>query len=350
VRAAVATVLGALPAIERLEPSILELAGVDRKAISGLEDYARAAAEASSRHRTASAPGREIVELYARAVKVREILRSDLGALVTRGLVDRRRLSSFTGNVGYQNVGFELVDYANLFDDCWPQIRGRTALTAGEVVNAKELSERLVRAAGERKLAKPVLATARIRRQALTLLVKAYDEARRAVAFLRWHTGDAEAIAPSLYGRRKRKKNESAVALAPSAEPTRSMPVVDPADARVSDGLSPPAARDRSFGTAEGAPRVRERGFDEHVEITGQARPAGGRERVGADHDKPDPFGVQRLQEFAPVLVKLGHANRARNHAARAPPPPARSRIFRASTAPRRGLDRRARPHERASR
>ena len=43
---------------------------------------------------------------------------------------------------------------------------------------------------------------ARIRDQAFTLMMRAYDEVRRAVTFLRWQQGDADTIAPSLYAGR----------------------------------------------------------------------------------------------------------------------------------------------------
>jgi hypothetical protein len=71
-----------------------------------------------------------------------------------------------------------------------------------------------VRAAGQREQGPAVVVeTARIRQQAFTLLVKAYDETRRAVSFLRWREGDADTIAPSLYaGRGGRGKPAAPVA------------------------------------------------------------------------------------------------------------------------------------------
>lgn len=49
---------------------------------------------------------------------------------------------------------------------------------------------------------KEVAASTLVRQQAFTLFVKAYDEVRRAVSFLRWKERDADTIAPSLYGAR----------------------------------------------------------------------------------------------------------------------------------------------------
>jgi len=61
-----------------------------------------------------------------------------------------------------------------------------------------------------------------VRRRADTLFVRAYDEVRRIVAYLRWHEGDADSIAPSLYAKRKasrRRRKEPALALANTEAP-----------------------------------------------------------------------------------------------------------------------------------
>ena len=108
--------------------------------------------------------------------------------------------------MGYKNVAFELIDWANLIRDHWSSIQGKTALTEAEVQNAKDLGERLVRAAGLRDQAPLFQAeAARIRQQALTLMVGAYDATRRAIGYLRWEERDADTIAPSLYAGKTRK-------------------------------------------------------------------------------------------------------------------------------------------------
>ena len=44
------------------------------------------------------------------------------------------------------------------------------------------------------------------RQRAFTLLVTAYDEVRRAVTFVRWAEGDADAFAPSLYAKSRKRR------------------------------------------------------------------------------------------------------------------------------------------------
>jgi len=219
VHAAVTTVLGSIPEIRQLAGAIEALPGNGPGSVDALEDYAHAVGEASSLYATAAAAGENIAALNEVAVKMRELIRSDAHALATRGLIDRARLAPFKGLVGYKNVAFELIDWANLMRDCWSAIEGKTALTAEEIAEAKELGTRLVHAVGLREQGPAQLSeAARTRQQAVTLLVRAYDQIRRTVVFLRWNEGDADAIAPSLYaGRsRHRKDADEAVPEAPS--------------------------------------------------------------------------------------------------------------------------------------
>src|SRR5262249_905675 len=150
--------------------------------VDALEDYALAAGEANSRYVTATTPPEDINALNDQAIALRETLKSDATALAHRGLIAQERLLPFKGLVGSKNVAFERIGWANLLGDCWPQIQGKTGLTAEEIAGAKLVGERLVRLAGLREQAPAVVAeVARIRQQAMTLLVNAYDVVERAV-------------------------------------------------------------------------------------------------------------------------------------------------------------------------
>lgn len=205
-QAAIATVLGALPEIRELAATMAGLVDFDRTRAESLEDYAEAAAEAHARYQAATAPPEDIVALNETAMRLREVLRSDATALATRDLLDRAPFKTFQGLTGYRNVGFELIGWASVMRQAWPQISGKTALTSEELANAKAVGERLVRAAGLRDQAPSTVAeVARIRQQAMTLLLKSYEEVRRAVTYLRWHRFDADTICPTVYGTRNRK-------------------------------------------------------------------------------------------------------------------------------------------------
>ena len=75
------------------------------------------------------------------------------------------------------------------------------------------MADRLLVAVGERAVSDEVMSTTvRARQAAFTIFVRAYDEVRRGIVYLRWNMGDADEIAPSLYANRvKRRKGEDKV-------------------------------------------------------------------------------------------------------------------------------------------
>jgi hypothetical protein len=108
---AVPTVLGALASIKYMQEELSGLWEIDDGLLEDLEDYARAAAEANSRFRTAGGAGPGVSMLDERARSVRRMLRLAAEALVERGLMDGSRLGSFKGRKGYENVAFDLLGY-----------------------------------------------------------------------------------------------------------------------------------------------------------------------------------------------------------------------------------------------
>jgi hypothetical protein len=224
VPSAVATVLGSLPEIAAYRQAMSALPGLDQTKIQDLEDYTLAAAEAHARWVTAMRPPPDILALNAQALTMRELLRSDATALAHRNLVAPEQVDAFKGYVGYKNVAFELIEWANLMRDNWNNIQGKTALTEQEVQNAKDVGERLLRAAGLREQAPALQAeAAHLRQQAVTLFLAAYDETRRAIGYLRWHENDADTIAPSLYaGKTRQPTDATPPEPAPSPQPPAS--------------------------------------------------------------------------------------------------------------------------------
>ena len=200
VHAAVATVLGALPEIIALRGELAKIPQLNVALVDRLEDFAQAAGEAHGRFVMAMTPDEDIVALNEEGSKIRDVIHTDAVALVKRGLLDAGVLSKFKGLVGYKNVGFDLIDWAIAMRDSWNKIQGKTGLTFEEIQKARQLGERLVRAAGLREQGPTVAAeVTRIRHQAVSLLVNAYEEVRRGITFLRWREDDVDTIAPSLY-------------------------------------------------------------------------------------------------------------------------------------------------------
>lgn len=211
-RAVAFTVLGSLPEIRQHDETIRQLPKYPLASYENLETYAQALYYAHAIYLGAFAPNDEVGKLYLEAIQERDVLLTDIPALVKRGLVPAKRVESFKGMAGFKNVSSDLLGVVEVLDACWPAIEGSTAIKRAELQHAKELAERLVRAASLRAQSPAVVADAQHNRQrAYTLVVRAWDDVRRAVAFIRWRDGDLEKIAPSLWaGRGTRSKTKQA--------------------------------------------------------------------------------------------------------------------------------------------
>jgi hypothetical protein len=106
-----------------------------------------------------------------------------------------------------------------------------------------------VSAVGSREEAPANVAeVAQQRQRNFTLFVKAYDEVRRAVSFLRWKEGDLDRIAPSLYSGRGNSN------VRPKQEPQPVVPATPPAQGGTTIGTgaatAPAATAPASANTA----------------------------------------------------------------------------------------------------
>jgi hypothetical protein len=206
----VATVLGALPEMVKLRGALSELTGFDLAAFDALEDLALALGHTHTLFRIESETQDSLPELVAEAMAAREQLQADVAALVKRKLIDPSRMPELRGGNGHSNVAFDLVSLVELMLAHWPTVQGKTAVEMAELERARSVASRIVALVGRREQAEQELGPANmLRRQAFTLLMRAYDEAQRGVGFLRWHHGDADRIVPSLYPGRPRRSRSS---------------------------------------------------------------------------------------------------------------------------------------------
>lgn len=220
------TVLGALPRIAALRDRASQITEVNIKYIDNLETYALALMHAQGEYVSASAPPEAIVALNEEGSAMRDNLYSDALALANRGLINGDPLKELKAGPGYKNLGEDLLGLSSLIRKSWDAIGSRTVITMEELDRAEDVSDRLLRAVAVRENASSALDDAvQQRLRAFTLFVNAYDEARRAIAYLRWHEGDLEDIAPSLYAGRGRKKTEPDPP-APVPTPAPTPPVV----------------------------------------------------------------------------------------------------------------------------
>ena len=241
VPSAVATVLGAVPEIRKLLEAAASLTELDLTRVAKLEDYALALGYAHAVYRAASEPNNDVTDIAAEALTVRDTLYMDAIALGHRRLLDQNRLARLRSNAGYKNIAFDVLGLVALLREHWAVIQDKTAVRYHELEAAERLADRLITAVGLREQG-PVALTAAVaaRLRAYTLFLRSYDEARRAVQYLRWHQGDADTIAPSLYaGRASRKRPMEPIAQGgTSGAPTTPASPAPPGNPRVPAGTA----------------------------------------------------------------------------------------------------------------
>jgi hypothetical protein len=198
---AVTTALAIVPGLNRFRENIVtNLKDFNIERFDHLEDYPKAFSVSNTRYQAATNPPDALPEEYEAGQKLRELLHADVTNLIARGFIHANTLKDYTGLVGFRNVGMELQLLAFILKDNWQGVQGRCGTDLTELENALKLAQRLQRGAGERDFNPAIVAEyADIRNRMFTLFINAYDDARRAIAYLRWNEGDADEIAPSLH-------------------------------------------------------------------------------------------------------------------------------------------------------
>jgi hypothetical protein len=220
---AVSIALSALPAMKGFRAVIkAAIPGFDVEQFDSIEDDANALFHADGL--VASTPDSGgASDLYEACVALREILNSDLKALITRKLLDEKALADVNNIAGYRNVAVALMSLSTIAREHWTTIASKTALTMAEVEHARDLAGQLLTLSGSRDKVESIGEAVEIRQRAATLLVNAYGEARAALAYVRRREDDVVTIAPSLYGNRG-PRGKKADATTPAAPPVTTAP------------------------------------------------------------------------------------------------------------------------------
>jgi hypothetical protein len=209
VPSAAVLVLGTLPGLLALRDEILETCPCrPPEVIDKLRDYALAAAHAHARVLPYDGGETRVRTLLNEALPLRERLLASAEALVAFGLLDAGAVASIRRGTGHLDTAQDLLSLGEIFRRAGPALVAKTPLDAADVERASHLGDLLLEAIGQKRQgtdgsndrgeAEEQLA------QAFELLRRAYEECRRAVSYLRWHEGDADAIAPPLAHSRRR--------------------------------------------------------------------------------------------------------------------------------------------------
>jgi hypothetical protein len=233
--------LGILPRIMALRAEIEEeLKRFNLQRFDNLRNYTLALNHSHTRWRMAAAPKTEVTELAEQAEAKRDHLLADAQSLAGHGLVTQEPLTKCKTKPGYRPMASDILLLVNLIKGNWAKVENKTPVTRESLNEAATLAFELMAAVGEKDVSPPPVGEAtRTRQQAYTLFREAYDDARRAVLFVRGEE-EGDEIAPSLFAGRGGRP-ASATGQAVDATSTAQPPVnvdtqaSDPAHAADSD-------------------------------------------------------------------------------------------------------------------
>lgn len=231
--ASVTQLLGIWPTFKERIPAIAALPNVDVQSIEKLRDYALTLHHWSGAVLYVSPETDALPALIEKGIALRDRTLNDLKSLAGHGVIDSGALTKFRENSGHRKLAQDLAGLSSFVHERWADIQGKCLITLESMDEATRLGDAIMQLVGDRERSPASSAHATLQRdKAYTLFVRAYDEARRAVLFLRWHEEDADSILPSLYkGSRKAKKDPAPVVTQPAT------PVVPAAPAKTSSLL-----------------------------------------------------------------------------------------------------------------
>lgn len=132
---------------------------------------------------------------------LRQELLGDLKLAAKRGVVPPKRLSEVSQLVGFRNVTSDLGILVRVARGrCRSSRSARTSRPPSSIARSGFEAALWHAISASEGMPTSTSTASRERVRALTLLSQAYDELCRIVEFLRWDEGDAETIAPSMYG------------------------------------------------------------------------------------------------------------------------------------------------------
>jgi hypothetical protein len=206
-----------LAVAERLRPLLPELwglPGLDAHAVEAMPEYALAVLHAHDLATEAGGAKRtQLTTLFQEAVPLREIMLCGAELLALTGYVSFERVAAIRSGQGHVDTVDDVQALGRLYLELWDRVHDKVPVTRAMVERALTLSAALHRLLGAQELVEddPLVEPSdpvHLRAKAFTLFLRAYEECRRGVTYLRWNYRDASAIVPSLYPRRSRRTPE----------------------------------------------------------------------------------------------------------------------------------------------
>jgi len=198
----IAAGLGVLPHVqahrERLSKSVLDCRF---EWVDGLEGYTLALNFARAQYLTVTRPKRCAPEVWLEARQVRRVLIHDWRALAARGLLDESPLRGLQRGKGYLELGTDLTVLSHVHRT---YAASSGAALPPEDERASVLARSILAAGGRPDPKSEAVIKARdMQNRAFSLFIRAYNETRSSIAYMRRDEGDVDSIIPSLYAARR---------------------------------------------------------------------------------------------------------------------------------------------------
>jgi hypothetical protein len=208
---------GVLPRIRSLRPEFERVyREFDWSLLDRLDEYARALLYADAKFRTTALPRNDPAGLADEGKALRAVLLACLEACAKRGFVNPARWRHLEKTNGFVNLASDLGILVAVFSSEPALMQRQGLVTSTELTRAEYISRQLFEIAGRRRRRRQTVQKASdVRARAFTLLMRNYERVRLAVQYLRFEQGDADKIAPTLFGKRvSRKQRERRAARA----------------------------------------------------------------------------------------------------------------------------------------
>jgi hypothetical protein len=202
------------PRVAHLRDVLVQLYGFDVAHLDGMASLASALEYAQIVLDMRAKRVRDLPELAAEGYQLRSLLFTYCDLLALKGLVPAEQIAALREGTGYDDLVRDLNNLVYLFQEKPELLPAGAPVTAAEVARANTLARAMSDAMGndaEVAISQGELGDAR--RKLAHLLIVSHKEVRRAVAYLRFHEGDAQTLVPSLYqrgpGRAKKEADPS---------------------------------------------------------------------------------------------------------------------------------------------
>jgi hypothetical protein len=210
-------VLGAYPNLIPLRAELLKQGSFDVRHLDNLRDYGLALGHLHNKCRRARSgpPTTLLKELFA----IREHFHAEGHALIVGGVLDGASVSHYKSGNNYQGLALDVIGLSDLFLENESAVQGR--IDRAKIERARLLGNQLLAALAVLDMGPSALSELKLlRHKAYTLTVRAYNEVRHAVTYIRRKTGDVDAFAPSLHsGRKKASRKGATEGAEPGNEP-----------------------------------------------------------------------------------------------------------------------------------